>query len=262
MKIDEGFRDAYQALEARMKVLAKEDGDVYLPNLQPLGPVEYVFVCMEPSLGRWARSPDEARLKVEAGFRNFISSIENFILHFCIRQYLCEPTQRYHMTDISKGAMFVEKAGVARTQRYNRWYGLLLEELDLVATSGSGIFAVGNAVAQYLERRAIPRPFTKLIHYSDQAARARAAAIVGREGSFEEFRSSVSLEHVFATAKDILMASAVPANFRDKTLARLAKSELSASRQQLIFNYKLAFEAIRSSRPDKVAVKKLSKNGV
>ena len=247
MRIDEGFRAAYREIEARMKVLAEADGDVFLPNPEPLGPVEYVFVCMEPSLGRWARSADKARSKVEAGFQNFISSIEDFILHFCIQQYLCEPTQRYHITDLSKGAMLVERAGVARTQRYDRWYGLLVEELDLVATSGAGIFAVGNAVAQYLRRRAFPRPFTKVIHYSGLGARARAAGIVGHEDSFEKFRSSVSLARVLATAEDVLMASAVSASFLGETLARLAKSQLSESRQQLIFNYKLAFEAMRSS---------------
>jgi len=67
--IDEAFREAYRELEARMKVLADTDGDVFLPNPEPIGPVEYVFVWMEPSLGRWARSLDEARSKVEAGFR-------------------------------------------------------------------------------------------------------------------------------------------------------------------------------------------------
>jgi hypothetical protein len=124
MRIDDGFRAAYRELQARMKVLAEADGDVFLPNPEPLGPVEYVFVCMEPSLGRWARSADEARSKVEAGFQNFLSSIEDFILHFCIQQYLCEPTQRYHITDLSKGAMLVKRGRVARTQRYDRWYGL------------------------------------------------------------------------------------------------------------------------------------------
>jgi hypothetical protein len=247
MRIDEGFRAAYRELEARMKVLAEADGDVFLPNSEPVGPVEYVFVCMEPSLGKWARSADEARSKVEAGFRNFIFSIEDFILHFCIQQYLCEPTQRYHITDLSKGAMLVERAGVARTQRYDRWHGLLVEELDLVATSGAGIFAVDNDVAQHLERRAFPRPFTKVIHYSGLAARARTACMLSHEDSFEKFRSSVSLKRVIATAEDVLMASAVPASFRDETLARLAKSQLSESRQQLIFNYKLAFEAMESS---------------
>jgi hypothetical protein len=230
MRIDEGFRAAYRALEAHMKVRAEADGDVFLQNPEPLGPVEYVFVCMEPSLGRWARSADEARAKVEAGFRNFLSSIEAFILHFCIQQYLCAPTQRYHVTDLSKGAMLVTRAGVARAQRYDRWYGLLVQELDLVATPGAGIFAVGNAVARHLERRAFPRPFTNVIHYSGLAARARAAGIIGHEDRFEEFKSSVSLQRLLATAEAVLVASAVPASFRDKTLARLARSQLSETR--------------------------------
>jgi hypothetical protein len=100
---------------------------------------------------------------------------------------------------------------------------------------------MGNAVAQHLTRREFPRPITQVIHYSGQAGRARAAAIAGHEDDFEKFRNSVSLELLLATAKDVLNKS-VPANLRDETLARLAGSELSLSRKQLILNYKLAFE--------------------
>lgn len=225
-----------------MKALAEADGDVFLPNPEPSGLVEYVFICMEPSLGRWARSPDEAKTRVEAGFRNFVSSLEDFILHFCIRQYLCQPAERYHITDLSKGAMLVERATIDRSRRYDRWYGLLVEELDLVATPGAGIFAAGNAVAWHLTRREFPRPVTQVIHYSGQAARARTAAIAGHENDFEKFRNSVSHELLFATARDVLTES-VPANLRDQTLSRLARSELTLSRQRLIFSYKLAFEA-------------------
>lgn len=144
--------------------------------------------------------------------------------------------------------MLVERAGAERTQRYDRWYPLLLEELDLVATSGAAIFAVGNAVAQHLKQCAFPRPFTKVIHYSGQAAQARAAGIVGHEDSFEDFRSSVSLKRVLAMAEDVLLASGVPASVRDEARARLAKSQLSESRLQLIFNYKLTFATERSTR--------------
>jgi hypothetical protein len=83
--IERGFRAAYRELEARMRALAEDDGDVFLPNPEPPGPVEHVFICMEPSLGSWARSLEEARAKVEADFRNFVFSIEDFILHFSIR---------------------------------------------------------------------------------------------------------------------------------------------------------------------------------
>src|SRR5436190_8414128 len=101
------FRASYQRLEARMTRLAEADGDVFLPNPELSRPVEYLLIGMEPSLGRWARSREEADAKVKAGFRNFVSSIEDFILHFCVRHYLCSGSETYHITDLSKGAMLV-----------------------------------------------------------------------------------------------------------------------------------------------------------
>jgi hypothetical protein len=246
MRLDGSFHAAYRELEERMRARAVADGDVFLPNPEPEGPVHHVLICMEPSLGRWARSADEARSKVEAGFRNFVSSIEDFILHFSIRRYLCGSEQRYHITDLSKGAMLVDRAGLARVQGYDRWYALLQEEIDLVATPTAGIVAVGNAVSQHLERRRFRRPFTRVIHYSGQAGPARNGGIVGREDDFEAFSKSVTLEDVVATARDVLRAARVPDEFREETLSRLARSQLTTSRQKLIFVYKLAFEAMRS----------------
>jgi hypothetical protein len=234
------FFAAYRNLEARMKDRAEADGDVFLPNPEPLGPVDYIFVCMEPSVGE-VRYADEARAKVAAGMRNFVNSIEDFILHFAIKQYLCAPAQRYHITDLSKGRMSVERAAADRTQRYDRWYGLLLEELDLVALPGATIFAVGRKVEEHLARRSFPRPVTYVPHYSPSAKRARAAGIVGHEKEFERFRGSISLQLVLATAEEVLNAS-VPTNVRDESLARLARGQLFESDLKLIFNYKLAFQ--------------------
>ena len=154
--------------------------------------------------------------------------------------------QRYHVTDLSKGAMLVNHAGRTRTQRYNRWYALLLKELNLCATPSAGIIAVGNLVSQHLVRRKFQRPFTQVIHYSSQAGLARKAGLVGREDSFQAFRGSVSLEDVFATADATLKAARIPPEIRDATLSRLVKNQLTTSRQQLIFNYKTAFESMRS----------------
>jgi hypothetical protein len=246
MLIDESFHTAYRELEERMKVLAEADGDVFLPNPEPLGTVQYILICMEPSLGRWARSADDARSRVEAGFRNFLFSIEDFILHFCVRRYLCGPAERYHITEFSKGAMLVDHAGFARTQRYDRWYSLLQQEIDLCANPSADIVVVGNVVAEHLARRGFRRPFTRVIHYSGQAGLARSVGLVGREDSFQEFSGSVSLEDVVATAEDVLKGAHVPPEIRDDTLARLAKGQLTTSRQQLIFNYKVAFESMRS----------------
>jgi len=252
MLIDESFHKAYRALEEKMKALAEADGDVFLPNPEPLGPVQYILITMEPSLGRWARGSDarsraeHAKSRVEAGFRNFLPSDEISILHFCIRRYLCGPAERYHITDFSKGAMLVQHAGLAREQRYVRWYPLLQEEIALCASPTAGIIAVGDEVAQHLTRRGFRRPFTPVLHYSGQAGLARKKAIERREESFQAFLGSVSLEDVVATAKNVLREAHASSDIRDDTLSRLTqKRQLTISSQQLIFIYKEAFESIR-----------------
>ena len=76
-----------------MKSLAESDSDVYLPNPEPTARVDYILICMEPSLGHWARSAEEARAKVASGFRNFLSGIEPMLLHFSVRRFLREKSR-------------------------------------------------------------------------------------------------------------------------------------------------------------------------
>ena len=232
------FRDAYHDLEDRFRALAEADGDVYLPNVEPSGPVEYVFIAMEPSLGRWARSPQQAKAKVEAGFRNFVADEvgDVVLLHHAIRHYL--GTESYHLTDFSKGAMLTAQAHSDRTERYDRWYRLLLAELELVGPEAQ-IDAVGKVVAQRLRARGFPK-FAEILHYSGLAGRARAAAIRGHEAEFEAFRSTVSLEDILATAAKVL--EPVPVWLRETTLPALARTQLTTSKLALLFAYKLAFD--------------------
>jgi hypothetical protein len=125
-----------------------------------------------------------------------------------------------------------------------------LEELDLVAKPEARLFAVGSEVARNLTRNAFPRQFSTVLHFSGQAALHRASCVVGREEEFEQFSGSVSTEDVLAVAEEVLNAS-VPARRRDETLVSLKRSQLSESRKQLIFCYKLAFEeAGREERQD------------
>ena len=60
--VDEDFRAKYRRLEDRMRALAEADDDVFLPNPEPVEPVDYVLICMEPSLGAWARSRENREL--------------------------------------------------------------------------------------------------------------------------------------------------------------------------------------------------------
>jgi hypothetical protein len=109
---NQDFGQAYNEIELRMEDLAKRNGDIYVPNIVPHGPVDYIFICMEPSLGEWARTPDEAENRLKGGFRNFLDGYNLMILRYAIQNYLCKNNQRYHITDLSKGAMLVKDAGV------------------------------------------------------------------------------------------------------------------------------------------------------
>ena len=256
MRIDESFQEAYRELEKRMRTLAEEDGDGFLPSVEPEGPVQYVIICMEPSLSRRAGAVDQLRTAVNAGHRNFLYAIEDSILHFCIRNYLCGPSDRYHITDISKGAMLVKLANVDRKKRWDRWYALLQEEIDLIAAPNASFIAVGNEVTNYLKQQKFPRTFNKVIHYSRQAGRARKEGIRDHEADFQVFRNSVSIKKVIDATGDFLTSARVPgrtrvpAEIRNEVLSHLEKSELTTSRQQLIFNYKLAFEKMKKQRED------------
>src|SRR6476620_10383358 len=108
------FAERVRDLEQQFAAAAAIDGDVYLPNFTPTGPVDAVLIGMEPSLGRWSRTPAEARQRVAAGFRNFMWSLQDFIHHYAARRFLCSLGETYHITDVSKGAMMVSKARIDR----------------------------------------------------------------------------------------------------------------------------------------------------
>lgn len=240
---EKDFLIAYRNIEKQMFELADADGDIYVPNIEPKGCANYIFICMEPSFGPWARTMEEARLKIAAGFRNFLFSLEDFILHFCIRNYLCQPGQRYFITDVSKGAMLVEKANIERVERYDRWYPLLEKELELIATPDAKIFAVGNVVAKYLQRKASHKTYKQIIHFSGQAAKARRAGIAGYEQDFQTFTSKVLIGDIIANAEEVLAGAEISTSYRDEILLRLSKSQLTTSRLELLFNYKITFES-------------------
>ena len=166
-------------LEQQFAAAAEFDGNVYLPNFTPSGPVDAVLIGMEPSLGRWARTPAEAASKIAAGFRNFMWSPEDFILHYAARRFLCSAGGTYHITDISKGAMTVKRAHIDRRARYARWAILLKDEIRLVAKPGAHIIAIGKAVYRFLERNGFDGGIVSIMHYSAQANAARNAAVVG-----------------------------------------------------------------------------------
>ena len=112
------FEQAYKELEDDFRQRVEKDKQsgresIFLPNIRPTAPVDYVLVGMEPSLGRWARVKGKSRLedaqkRIDQGFRNFCAV---WILHYPVRTYLCQDGESYYVTDLAKGAMLTNEEG-------------------------------------------------------------------------------------------------------------------------------------------------------
>ena len=113
--------------------------------------MDYILVAMEPSSGGGSGISTHGK---ELNNRNFAGSLEDFILHHCVNEYLCGDERDYYLTDLSKGAMPVARASgslALRYERYKRWYPLLSEEIKLVARPNALIIPVGYVVRDFLE---------------------------------------------------------------------------------------------------------------
>lgn len=239
------FATKMRDLEQRFAAAAAVDGDVYLPNFTPSGPVDAILIGMEPSLGWWAQTPAQAASRIAAGFRNFMWSLEDFILHYTARRFLCSAGGSYHITDISKGAMTVQKATIDRRARYARWVALLREEVGLIAKPHSRLIAIGREVRSVLERHGFDHDYASVMHYSAQASAARNGAVSGRESEFRAFSKELSLEHIVDVAAALMREKAVPLALSAQTIARLRQARLSESRKKLAFIYSTAFAELR-----------------
>ncbi|MDG1958146.1 MAG: hypothetical protein P8K76_00790 [Candidatus Binatia bacterium] len=238
------FSLEYAQLSNKMAELADRDGDVFLANVEPQEPVDHVLVAMEPSLGRWAKTAEDAKAKVANGFRNFVDSVDAQLVHYAVRRYLCRPGESYFVTDISKGAMLVEKAGQDRAARYDRWFPLLVEELELVGKEDCLVFALGRKVQEQLRKRSLGRKWHPLIHYSPLAASARNDAVSDKEDILERFTADFDPNDFYDVVNAVIDESGVPDDYVRGTRAA-ANRPLSASQMKLLLSYKLEFDRVR-----------------
>lgn len=241
--IRKSFTTQMRNLEQEFVAAAAVDGDVYLPNFTPYGPVDAVLIGMEPSLG--GGTPVEVAAKIAAGYRNFMWSPEDFILHYAARRFLCSVGATYHITDISKGAMTVEKAHIDRHARYARWGALLDKEVRLIAKPGAHIIAIGRDVCRFLERNCLYSDVTSILHYSPRAITARNAAVRGQEAEFRTFADMLSMQDIVDVAVELMRENSIADAMVEEVIARLRKANLSESRKKLAFIYSTAFAKLR-----------------
>ncbi len=205
------FSKEYAALEREFKAMVQKDNkkfglkSTYLRNFVPKAPADFVLIAMEPSGG--ASSDADSPIKLGANARNFAYSVEDFILHFCVKNYLCAGAETYHLTDLSKGMLPVEEAKGSSKKRWNRWYPLLEEELELVAKPCAPIIAIGGQVEGFLKKKGTPNFAGRVLHYSGSAIGHRKHTPCQHPDLYKEFAPTVSFCDIKKTVKEVFSPS-------------------------------------------------------
>ena len=240
------FSEKYSVLECKFQEqVARDNKDLgirssYAHNFVPGGPVDYVLIAMEPSTGGPRKDPvDSCQIA-----RNFSLSVEDFIFHYCIREYLCQSDETYHLTDLAKGGMTTKLAEKDRQCRYERWFPLLEKELRLLTKpGGTRMIAIGKVVANFLRKKSLCDSVQRVLHYSPSAAGHRDKAIEPWRKHFPEFSRSVdrdafeeSIEKVLLDAKMDSFIGHRPKGHKPYTLTE--------SRKKLMFYYKNRFKEL------------------
>ncbi len=255
------FDEAYAELELKFRAQVKEDKDEhgedseYVSNTGPVGPVDFVLIAMEPSIGIPRGYLDSCTPP-----QGFSWQTQDFILHYCIRNYLCKSGRTYHITDLSKGAMKPKDAKRDRIGRYKRWFPLLEKELNLVSKNGTKMVAIGNVVFNFLSSKELCNHVGKVMHPSPQANGHRKKKVESWNDDFPAFCKQIEIEKFTRTIDEVLRESHKDAGLDEDQMKALiqyrlekhrhrAKLEGSESRKMLMFYYKKRFEELRED-PD------------
>ena len=240
------FSEKYKVLESKFENQVDCDNrelDIqseYVRNFIPPGPVDYVLIAMEPSTGVPWNMPAKhvAHSQID---RNFSLSVEDFILHFSIRQYLCQGEKTYHLTDLAKGGMKTKKAAVT-LQRYERWYPILEEELRLLTKpEGTRIIAIGKVVAKFLGNKGLCERVESVLHYTRTAAGYRDSRIKPWREHFQEFCQSFDKSAFEGSIRDVLKDADMDSYIDCCRPEGDKPYGLTESRMKLLFYYKNRF---------------------
>ncbi len=244
-----------EVLRQLQQSLGAEERVTYLPSLLPLKPVDYVIVSPEPSLS-WAKNKSLTEIErlVSVGYRNFMYSWEDFILHHCLKKQL----RLYHLTSISKAA--VAQSREESGNSLQPWLPCFREELALVSRPQTRLIPLGQKAAELLQALDLPYPVTEpLMHFARTASRWRArlpeqypeeyAALAAQWQTLHLMRSA---DHTLMTSFQIearLFGTPIPYDLIQNRLSYLkdSKAGLSESRKQLMFTYFKQLDAIRAA---------------
>jgi hypothetical protein len=146
LNLEEEFKNQCRDDKANPDLFLEESKYLSVPYLSE-NP-KFILIALEPGFGKV-----EFLKEID-----FMGSIKNFLLHYCVCKYLCNGEFDYHFTDISKSAM---KSKIAnnkgmRNKIYPNWYPLLKKEIFILSNSLSSIvpriIPLGPEVCKYLKK--------------------------------------------------------------------------------------------------------------
>lgn len=233
------LREEEQILTQELKNNLNEE-IIYLPNFIPSNKVDYIFIALEPSLSTWGDKEI-----IEQGFRNFMYSWEDFILHYCISNYL---SKLYYVTDISKMASRVRVAEKVRNNVYLKWIELLKEEIKIIGKENCKIVFIGNDVEKELINKLNSKILGKIMHYSKRAASHRKTIPNKFPNEYLKFKKELKADKILNFAKLLMLNNDIPINIQNWIIERLKKGkQLTESRKKLMFTYYHAFTEYKLS---------------
>jgi len=257
------WRDLVENFEQRELGL----DSVYLPNIKPSGPVDYILIGQEPSRDwsgatesghhsgckRWVTADsDDARanrLISDCGLRNFVWSPTDFGVHWAVRDSLIARGKLVHSTDIGKGSARVEDASKLQKCRWPRWLPSLKAEIKLVGPRAR-LVAMGCGVGAFLERE-LDRPVDTVLHYSSQ----NSGPLSKLADEFEFAREDKSRLHreIYQVAKGMVESLGYCSVLRDRILRRIgADSGRKTHHLRVAFVYSKLLKLIDQKSPRRV----------
>lgn len=224
---------------ARIKIRHPDCKAVYLPNYIPRDKVENIFIAMEPSFGRWSKGNESfAKEKISNGFKNFLSSAEDFCLHYSITNFLSDS---YYVTDISKAAMTTANANKIRDEIYPECIGLLKEEIKEMSKPRCQVYFIGQKVEQWLSGEMNGK---YILHYSGNASNKRNEKAKEYPEEYNDFSGKLRETDFLEFIDGKLMNSGIGMAIAKEIFGKFFKkiklqpnSVLTDSRKKLIFTY-------------------------
>ena len=168
-RLEQGFQDQVECDRRKY-----EPGGGYLPNFTPSGPVDYILVAMEPSTGVHGGHEGQA----PESSLNFSWSVEDFILHYCAREYLCRRGETITLRISPRAACPSRMQNATDKRGMKGGIPCCGGSLPLLQTTEkTRLIAVGKVVEDFLKKKGLCKQVERVLHYSPAAASHRDKAI-------------------------------------------------------------------------------------